>query len=54
LALERAEVVYRGKELEVQELVAAQDLTDIEYSLHPAIRNLLGERSNLLIYAMLA
>ena len=53
LLLERSELVYRAKELQNQQLIIEEMLTDIAYGIHPSIIELLGENSGELISAII-
>ena len=54
VSLERGELIYRCKELEAQQLLYVENLTDKRYELHPAVTSVLGNSGAGVIVAMMA
>jgi len=53
ISIDRSELVYRGKDLANEQLIHIEHLTDFAYSLHPAVREVLGGKANRLILSMI-
>jgi hypothetical protein len=54
VSLGRGELIYRCKELEAQQLLHAENLTDKRYELHPTVTRVLGTSGAGVIVAMMA